>query len=108
MYINIPLNREYKELFTGVRTRTFWGKKMLAGLVDLDANAILPSHSHPHEQISYLVEGEIQLTTAGETKTVHKGEIIIIPGGIEHQVIVGPAPAIILDVFQPVREDLKY
>lgn len=42
--------RDYKELAPGARTRTFWGEQMLFSLVEVDAGATVPRHTHPHEQ----------------------------------------------------------
>ena len=48
--------RTPKELLPGIVSRTFWGERMLLSLVDLEANATIPPHSHPHEQIGMVVQ----------------------------------------------------
>jgi quercetin dioxygenase-like cupin family protein len=103
-----PANRPYKELRPGVRTRTFWGENMLAGVVDLDANTIVPAHSHPQEQCTYLLEGELVMEVGGQKHAMRPGEMFIIPGNVEHGVYVGPNATRVLDVFSPAREDMKY
>ena len=103
-----PETRPFKELFQGVHTRTFWGEAHLLSLVDLDANTTLPSHSHPHEQSTIVLFGELEFVLGEETQTLKAGELVVIPGGVEHFVKVGPVPTRVLDVFVPVREDLKY
>jgi len=108
MYYHNPEERATKELLPGIRARTFWGEKMLVSLVDLDAGAVLPNHSHPHEQCSYVLSGELHFTVGGETKLVNAGEVVIIPGDVEHSATVGPEPARVVDSFSPVREDYKY
>ncbi len=101
-------NRDYKQLATGIMARLFWGDKMTVGLVDLDANAILAAHSHPHEQAGYVLKGEVKFTIGGETKLLKSGDMYLIPGNIEHSVAVGPKPTQIFEIFSPVREDFKY
>lgn len=108
MYFIDPIHREYKELLAGVNARTFWGENMLLALVDLDANAIVPSHSHHHEQCGIVLDGELQFTIGGETKTLMPGQMYIIPSDTEHSVVVGSKPARVLDVFSPVREEYKF
>ena len=101
-------NREAKEIVPGVRIRTFWGAEMLLSSADIDANAVLPLHSHPHEQTGTVISGEFELTIAGETRWLKAGESFVIPGGVEHGGRTGNIPAKIVDVFSPVREDYKY
>ncbi len=108
MTFHDPAKRSYKNVLPGMKTRTFWGEQHLLSLVDLDANTVLPRHNHPHEQSTFVLEGELDFEVAGETRRVRAGEIIIIPGGVEHFVKVGPQPAKVMDFFTPAREDLKY
>ncbi len=82
-------SRAVKELQAGVRTRTFWGENLMFSLVELDAHAVIPSHSHPHEQGTYLLSGGFEATVGGETRWVGPGELFIVPGGVEHSVRVG-------------------
>ena len=101
-------NREAKEVVPGVHLRTFWGNEMLVSIADLEPNAVLPPHSHPHEQAGHVISGEIEITIAGEPRLVEPGDTFIIPGDVEHGVKVGSAPAKVLDVFSPVREDYQF
>ncbi|MFQ5610629.1 MAG: cupin domain-containing protein [Anaerolineae bacterium] len=101
-------SREAKEFFPGARIRTFWGDQMLLSIVDLDANAEVPAHNHPHEQAGTVISGELELTIAGETRRLKPGDTYIIPGGVEHSARAGAAPVRALDVFSPVREDYQY
>ncbi|MBM2837360.1 MAG: Cupin 2 conserved barrel domain protein, partial [candidate division NC10 bacterium] len=50
---------------------------------------------------------EFDMTIAGQTKRVRKGDMYIIPGGVEHGVVTGPERALALDIFHPVREEYK-
>ena len=101
-------NREAKEIFPGARIRTFWANQMLLSIVDLDANAVVPSHFHHHEQAGTVLSGELELTIAGETRLLQPGDAYLIPGGIEHSARTGVAAARALEVFSPVREEYQY
>jgi len=101
-------SRETKEIAPGVHIRTFWGNEMLLSTADLDANAIVPIHSHPHEQAGVVISGRIELTIGGETHWLKPGDTYIIPGGVEHGAMTGDAPARVLDIFSPVRDDYQY
>jgi quercetin dioxygenase-like cupin family protein len=100
--------RTPKELVPGVVVRTFWGEQMLVSQVDLAPAAIVPAHSHPHEQFGMVLRGDMQITIAGETRTVQTAAIYIIPGDAQHSVIAGTEGAQLIEVFSPVREEYKF
>ena len=100
--------RTPKELLPGIVSRTFWGERMLLSLVDLEANALIPPHSHPHEQIGMVVQGEMELTIAGETRLVRVGDVYVVPGGTEHGVRMGTEACQVVETFAPVREEYKF
>ena len=77
---------------------------MTFALWDIDAGASLPEHAHPHEQVVYLLEGELSLTVAGINKVMKTGSVAVIPSNARH---FGKAVTVcrVLDVFYPLRED---
>ena len=107
-YFKHSEGRDTKELAPGARTRTYWGDNMLLSLVEIDANALVPLHTHPHEQGGIVVEGEMEMGIGGEVKTLQVGDMYIIPGGVEHYAKGLGKPCKALDVFSPVREKFKY
>ena len=100
--------REPMEVFDGIVGRTFWGEKMLLSIVELEPNAVGPPHSHPHEQIGLVLEGELTFTIGEETRTLRPGDVNVVPGGVEHSVVAGDSPCKVVEVFSPVREEFKY
>jgi quercetin dioxygenase-like cupin family protein len=69
----------------------------------VEAGATFPEHSHPHEQISVVTDGEFELTLDGETDILRQGRVAVIPSNTPHS---GRAvtDCEIIDVFSPVRE----
>ena len=61
-------------------------------------------HSHPHEQMVYIVRGRIQFEHPGGTFEVGAGDSFIVPGGVMHQASA-PEDSEVLDIFTPMRED---
>lgn len=102
-----PTTRTTKELVPGLTIRPFWGENILVSVVHLEPNTVLPAHSHPHEQCSYMLEGELAFVLGGEQRILRPGDLVIIPGGMEHSATAGAQPVRLIDVFSPVREDLK-
>ncbi|MEW4486771.1 cupin domain-containing protein [Thalassoglobus sp. JC818] len=93
------------EVFPGCRLRTPHGNNLMLSYLEMDAGAVIPSHSHPHEQAGILLQGKLDLTIDGETQTVEPGAMFLIPGGVEHMAVANHGPVVVLDVFSPVRED---
>ena len=95
----------YKEVLPGIRQKTLvHGAKTLMVEFLLDKGALLPSHSHPHEQTGYLVSGRINLVIEGKVNPVHPGDSWCIAGGEEHRAEI-LEDAVAIEVFAPVRED---
>jgi quercetin dioxygenase-like cupin family protein len=61
-------------------------------------------HSHPHEQVVYIVSGHLKVTCGDTTFEVRTGDSFVVRGSVEHQ-----ASAVenshVIDVFTPCRND---
>jgi quercetin dioxygenase-like cupin family protein len=97
---------EEKELLTGYHVRFVHSENMTFAYWTIDAGAAMPNHSHPHEQVYNITEGEFELTVGDETKLMKPGQVAVIPGNVPHS---GKAitDCKVIDVFYPVREDYK-
>jgi quercetin dioxygenase-like cupin family protein len=62
------------------------------------------AHSHPHEQIVYVVSGRLRVTAGGLSFEVGGGDSFVVRGGVEHQASA-LEPSLVVDVFTPCRED---
>ena len=62
-------------------------------------------HSHPHEQITYVAEGEIIFYRDGEEHLLKKGDLITVPSGVKHCIKTLTENARLVDSFSPVRKD---
>ena len=98
----------YKEPVEGVKLKTLtYGEKTLMAEFRIKKGGALPEHSHPHEQVGYMVEGEAEFVIQGKSYQVQAGQMWRLPGGVAHKVVTGQRPMVALDVFYPVREDLR-
>ena len=95
-----------KELAKGIRGRYFHTNSTTIGFVDIDKGAILPAHSHVHEQTTQITEGKLEMTIGGVTQILEPGVITLIPSNVVHS-----ARALtnckVVDIFSPIREDYK-
>ncbi|HEY5312737.1 MAG TPA: cupin domain-containing protein [Pirellulales bacterium] len=89
----------------GCRMRTPFGQHLMLSYLEMDAGAEVPTHAHPHEQGGMLLRGRLQLTIGDETRLVEAGAMFLIPPNVPHRAVAVDGPAVVLDVFSPVRED---
>jgi len=92
-------------LAPGVTAKIAPGEKMMLSLVTLAPGAVVPTHSHPHEQMGLMVSGTMEFTIAGEARLFSGNEMYFVPGGVPHGVKAGPGGAVALDAFSPPREE---
>lgn len=94
-----------KEIRPGIGLRCAAGEQTMLTFFDFAPDAVIPNHKHPHEQITYMLTGEMEMTVAGEARLLTAGDGVVIPGNVEHsaKIIKGPAKA--LDAWYPKRED---
>ncbi len=62
-------------------------------------------HSHSHEQITYVAEGELYFFMGSEKHHLVKGDIVTIPPDIPHCIQNISGFVRLIDSFSPIRED---
>ena len=100
-----PDDEGFMDILDKIRRKTLvHGDHTLMTEFRLEKGALLPRHSHPHEQTGYLVAGILEMTIGAETCRVEPGGSWCVPGGMEHGAIAREA-CVAIEVFSPVRED---
>ncbi len=94
-----------REIQPGVRIRIVTGTALMLSIVDLDEDATVPTHQHPHEQSGYVLAGTLQMWIGDERRLLRPGDIYVVPGGTAHGARASGGPARVLDAFHPVREE---
>ena len=92
------------DLAEGIAARVVNTDTVSVAHVNLAAGALLPEHSHHHEQVVNVVDGELELTVDGDTTILSRGRAMVLPSNVTHS---GKAltDCYVVDVFHPVRED---
>jgi quercetin dioxygenase-like cupin family protein len=80
------------------------GERTLLTEFHLTCGHVLPRHTHPHEQVGYLVRGRLRLSIGAEVFDARPGDAWCVPGGVEHGAEI-LEDSIAVEVFSPVRED---
>ena len=93
-------------LVEGVTMRPLFGDGAMLNLIEFEQGAGVPLHDHHHEQLGYVLEGELLLTIDGVEHRLGPGAAYTISGGVAHSAR-SEGPCLVLDIFQPVREDYR-
>lgn len=72
--------------------------------IHFKAGGIGAPHTHPHDQVTYIISGRFRFTNGGETRDVGPGDSIRFAPGIEHGTVC-MEDGCLIDVFTPCRED---
>ncbi len=97
------------EALNPLLTRQFiTGSQAMLARIDLKRGAVVPRHSHPNEQISWITEGALRFTLgeAGQERAVEvrAGEVLVIPGNLPHAA-EALEDTVDFDLFAPPRRD---
>jgi quercetin dioxygenase-like cupin family protein len=95
-----------KELIQGITGHYAHGNNMSFGLVEITAGTVMPVHQHVHEQITFLLEGHLDMEIDGVVYSLTPGCYHVIPSNAWHGAYAVTACKLI-DVFAPIREEYK-
>jgi quercetin dioxygenase-like cupin family protein len=99
----------WTRLSKGLRRKLIHTDRLMMVVVEFTngpADEADPFHDHPHEQVSYVAEGELILFIRGiGEKRLKQGDLFAIPPGIPHTVRTLTPVVRIIDSFTPLRED---
>ena len=97
---------EVREIMPGFQGRFIHTDHLTLAFWQVDAGSALPEHAHPHEQMVIVIEGEFELTVAGQAQVLAPGKVAVIPGNVPHS---GRAitDCRVQDVFHPPRDDYR-
>ncbi|MDQ2968032.1 MAG: cupin domain-containing protein [Actinomycetota bacterium] len=69
----------------GVRLHAIGGEQILLCRVTYEPGKQVPDHNHEHtEQVMAIIDGEVRITVAGNTRDVKAGDVIVINRGVQH------------------------
>lgn len=93
------------DLGSGVSRKVLaYNEDMMSVEVRFEKGAVGAMHTHPHTQISYVLEGKFEATIDGKTEVITKGDTYITPPNAPHGVVCLEEGAL-LDIFTPMRKD---
>ncbi|MCI8269311.1 MAG: cupin domain-containing protein [Lachnospiraceae bacterium] len=97
---------ETKELGGGVTRKILsYSEKLMTVELRFPKGGVGAKHSHPHEQIGYIVSGSLVYQEEGcADKELHTGDTYYVKPNAVHGIVV-LEDTVLLDIFTPVRKD---
>jgi quercetin dioxygenase-like cupin family protein len=92
----------------GVDRRLGYTPNLMMTVIDFNngpATQPDPLHSHPHEQITYVAEGEIVFVLGEDSARLGPGDMVVVPSGVPHAIQLLTPHARLIDSFTPIRQD---
>lgn len=97
---------EWEQVRRGVGRKAFSGNGATLALNRLEPGYEPAPHSHPHEQILYILQGTMALHIEDKVLTLTAGALAVVPGGVTHWgEVIGNEVVLNLDVFTPKRAE---
>ena len=96
-----------EQLSPTIARRVIMTDRVTLAQFELDAGAIVATHSHEQEQLTYIEQGLLRLWLGADDSQVHDlaaGEVLHIPSNLPHRAEAIEATRA-TDVFSPRRED---
>jgi quercetin dioxygenase-like cupin family protein len=95
-----------RQIIPGFVGRFIHSERLTFALWRFAKGAVLPLHSHPHEQVIHVLDGELAITLGGVRHHLGPGMVLVIPPDAPHEGVM-LTDARVMDVFCPVRDDYR-
>ena len=73
-----------KQLAPGITGHYAHGEKVTFGYIELKKGSVVPIHHHIHEQITYILEGQLDMVIGGVEYSMTAGMYHVIPSDVPH------------------------
>ncbi|MCR5209156.1 MAG: cupin domain-containing protein [Lachnospiraceae bacterium] len=105
MYV-LNKDKEYKKVGEGTLRKVLaYSDNIMNVELRFEKGAVGAMHSHPHEQIGYVIEGTLIYKEEGKADvTLNAGDTYLVPSNVMHG-IECVTDVKLLDIFTPMRED---
>jgi quercetin dioxygenase-like cupin family protein len=96
-----------KELLDSKLTQQiFTSEKVMLVRYVYESGLKFPNHSHPQEQVTYVIEGELEFIIEGKKVILEEGDICAIEPNVQHSTIMRKKRAVAISIFTPVKENV--
>ena len=95
------------EMSPGVMRHAIYMDNTMLTFVEFESGGEVPEHSHPHEQITFVVRGTLRFRLGEEERLISAGCGACCPPHVVHSAVVIEGPAFVIDAWYPPREEYK-
>ncbi len=97
---------DWETVREGVERKAFSGDGATMALHRLWPGHEPRPHSHPYEQLVYIMAGKVAFHVGDEMIVLEEGGLLVVPPNVLHHAeVIGNEPVLNLDVFVPRRAD---
>ena len=89
----------------GIDRQMVVGQKIMICRLRFDAFVDTPVHSHPHEQMTFVMKGKVKFTIDCLATIAAPGDILHFPPDTPHGATMLDEEVVLIDIFSPIRED---
>ena len=89
----------------GIERQMVVGENMMMCRFRFAPFVVTAEHSHPHEQMTLVVQGKVKFIIGGEERIVSAGDVLHFPPHNRHGATMLNEEVILIDIFSPARED---
>jgi quercetin dioxygenase-like cupin family protein len=89
----------------GIDRQMITGQNIMICRLRFDPFVVTPVHSHPHEQMTFVMQGKVKFTIEGEAVIAAPGDVLHFPPNNQHGATMLDEEVVLIDIFSPIRED---
>ncbi len=89
----------------GIERQMVVGQNMMMCRFRFAPLVVTAEHSHPHEQMTLVVQGKVKFTISGEEHILSAGDVLHFPPHNRHGATILDETVVLIDIFSPIRED---
>ena len=94
------------EFVPGLEFRPVAGDGTMTNFVRYQPDTEAPRHAHEEEQITFVIDGELEFDLDGDVRTMRRGMAVVVPPGVPHGARTFDTTCFEVDVFTPPRKVL--
>ena len=94
-----------EKIAEGIERQMVVGKNVMMCRFRFAPFVVTDEHTHPHEQMTLVMQGKVKFIISGEERIVNAGDVLHFPPHNRHGATMLDEEVILIDIFSPIRED---